>query len=122
MVFVPYVDGGATLRGLLTNEIQVAFDTLPGSIGMIQGGKMRILAVGSPERWFLVPNVPTMKEGRLSPASSANGSRAYVRADTPPAIVDKLARALKEAARIRRSGSNTGSSASRPSATARRKP
>ena len=48
IVFVPYVDGGATLRGLLTNEIQIAFDTLPGSIGMIEGGKIKLLAVGSP--------------------------------------------------------------------------
>ena len=38
LVFVPYLDGGATLRGLLANDIQVAFDTLPGSIGMIQAG------------------------------------------------------------------------------------
>jgi tripartite-type tricarboxylate transporter receptor subunit TctC len=97
MVFVPYIDGGATLRGLLTNEIQVAFDTLPGSIGMIQGGKIRILAVGNAERWFLVPEVPTMKEGGYGGLAS-QWIGAYVRADTPPAIVDKLARALKEAA------------------------
>ncbi|MFO1323575.1 MAG: tripartite tricarboxylate transporter substrate binding protein [Burkholderiales bacterium] len=97
IVFVPYVDGGATLRGLVTNEIQIAFDTLPGSIGMIQGDKIKLLAVGSPERWFLVPDTPTMKEtGYGSLVSQWIG--AYVRADTPPAIVDKLARALKEAA------------------------
>jgi len=97
MEFVPYIDGGATLRGLLTNEVQVAFDTLPGSIGMIQGGKIRILAVGNSERWFLVPDVPTMKEGGYGGLVS-QWIGAYVRADTPPAIVDKLARALKEAA------------------------
>jgi tripartite-type tricarboxylate transporter receptor subunit TctC len=96
IVFVPYVDGGATLRGLLTNEIQIAFDTLPGSIGMIQGGKIRILAVGSPRRWFLVPEVPTMKESGY-PELVSQWIAAYVRSDTPPAIVDKLARALKEA-------------------------
>jgi tripartite-type tricarboxylate transporter receptor subunit TctC len=96
MVFVPYLDGGGTLRGLLTNEIQVAFDTLPGSIGMIQSGKIRILAVGNAERWFLVPDVPTMKEGGYAGLVS-QWIAAYVRADTPPAIVDKLARALKEA-------------------------
>jgi tripartite-type tricarboxylate transporter receptor subunit TctC len=94
--FVPYIDGGATLRALLTDEIQVAFDTLPGSIGMIQGGKIRILAVGSPDRWFLVPDVPTMKESGY-PGLVSQWIGAYVRADTPPAIVDKLARALKEA-------------------------
>ena len=96
IVFVPYVDGGATLRGLLTNEIQIAFDTLPGSIGMIQGGKIRLLAVGSPRRWFLVPEVPTMKESGY-PELVSQWIAAYVRSDTPPAIVDKLARALKEA-------------------------
>ena len=97
MVFVPYVDGGATLRGLLTNEIQVAFDTLPGSIAMIQEGRLKIIAVGSPERWYLVPNVPTMKESGY-PGLVSQWIAAYVRADTPPAIVDKLARTLKEAA------------------------
>jgi tripartite-type tricarboxylate transporter receptor subunit TctC len=96
IVFVPYIDGGATLRGLLTNEIQVAFDTLPGSIGMIQSEKIRILAVGNAERWFLVPDVPTMKEAGYSSLAS-QWIAAYVRADTPPAIVDKLAKALKEA-------------------------
>ena len=96
LVFVPYLDGGATLRGLLTNEIQVAFDTLPGSIGMIQAGKIRILAVGSPERWFLVPEVPTMKEAGY-PGLVSQWIAAYVRADTPPAVVDKLARAVKDA-------------------------
>jgi len=97
LVFVPYVDGGATLRGLLTNEIQLAFDTLPGSIGMIEGGKIKILAVGSPERWFLVPEVPTMKEVGFNGLVS-QWIGAYVRTDTPPAIVDKLAKVLKEAA------------------------
>lgn len=95
--FIPYIDGGATLRGLLSNEIQVAFDTLPGSIGLIQGGKIRILAVGSPARWFLVPDVMTMKEAGFG-ALVSQWIAAYVRAETPPAIVDKLARALKEAA------------------------
>ncbi|HVF63385.1 MAG TPA: tripartite tricarboxylate transporter substrate binding protein [Casimicrobiaceae bacterium] len=96
LVFVPYVDGGATLRGLLSNEIQVAFDTLPGSIGMIQGGKLRLLAVGSSERWFLVPETPTTKESGLG-ALVPQWIGAYVRADTPPAIIAKLARALKDA-------------------------
>ena len=97
MVFVPYIDGGATLRGLLTNETQVAFDTLPGSIGMIESGKIRILAVGTADRWFLVPQVPTMKESGYGDLVS-QWIGAYVRADTPPAIIDKLAKALKEAA------------------------
>jgi tripartite-type tricarboxylate transporter receptor subunit TctC len=96
MEFVPYVDGGATLRGLLGNEIQAALDTLPGSIGMIQAGTLRLLAVGTPHRWFLVPETPTMKESGFSNVAS-QWIGAYVRADTPPAIIDKLAKAMKQA-------------------------
>ena len=97
MEFVPYIDGGATLRGLLSNEIQVAFDTLPGSKGMIDAGTLRLLAVGTPNRWFLVPETPTMKEsGHGDIASQWIG--AYVRTGTPPAIVDKLVGVLKQAA------------------------
>lgn len=97
MEFVPYLDGGSTLRGLMANEIQVALDTLPGSIGMIQGGKLRLLAVGTPQRWFLVPDTPTLKESGFSNLAS-QWIGAYVRADTPPAIVQKLAKAMQQAA------------------------
>jgi tripartite-type tricarboxylate transporter receptor subunit TctC len=94
---VPYLDGGATVRGLVTHDIQIAFDTLPGSISMVQAGKLRLLAVGGDERWFLVPDVPTMKESGFGSLVS-QWIGAYVRKDTPPAIVDRLARVLKEAA------------------------
>lgn len=96
MEFVPYVDGGATLRGLLGNEIQAALDTLPGSIGMVQAGTLRLLAVGTPRRWFLVPETPTMRESGFSDVAS-QWIGAYVRAGTPPAILEKLAKAMKEA-------------------------
>ena len=64
---------------------------------MIESGKIRIVAVGNAERWFLVPQVPTMKESGYGDLAS-QWIGAYVRADTPPAIIDKLAKALKEAA------------------------
>ncbi len=96
MEFVPYVDGGATLRGLLGNEIQAAFDTLPGSIGRIQAGTLRLLAVGTSRRWFLVPETPTMRESGFSDVAS-QWIGAYVRAETPPTIVDRLANAMRQA-------------------------
>ena len=64
---------------------------------MIQSGKIRLVAVGSPQRWFLVPDVPTMSESGYGGLVS-QWIGAYVRADTPPAIVDKLAKALRDAA------------------------
>jgi tripartite-type tricarboxylate transporter receptor subunit TctC len=96
MEFIPYVDGGTTLAGLVSNEIQIAFDTLPGSIGMIRDGRLRLLAVSTPERWFLVPDTPTMRESGY-PGLVSQWIGAYVRAETPPEIVNRLAAAFRQA-------------------------
>lgn len=96
IAFIPYKDGGSTLAALVGGEIQVAFDTLPGSIGMIRDGRLRLLAVSTPERWPLVPETPTMQElGYPTLASQWIG--AFVRKDTPQPIVDKLADTFNKA-------------------------
>lgn len=98
MTYVPYRDGGTTLLGLMSNDIQVSFDTLPGSIAMIRDGKLRILAVSTPQRWFLVPDVPTMTESGY-PGMVSQWLGAYVRAGTPPEVVDKLVKTFQDALR-----------------------
>jgi tripartite-type tricarboxylate transporter receptor subunit TctC len=96
IAYIPYKDGGSTLKALVAGEVQVAFDTLPGSIGMIRDGRLRLLAVSTPERWPLVPDAPTMKElGYPTLASQWIG--AFVRKDTPEPIVAKLAETFSAA-------------------------
>lgn len=96
MEYIPYLDGGSTLAGLVSNEIQLAFDTLPGSLGMIQDGRLKILAVSTSERWPTVPDVPTMEEAGY-PGLVSQWIGAYVPAATPPEIVNRLYEAFREA-------------------------
>jgi tripartite-type tricarboxylate transporter receptor subunit TctC len=98
MTYVPYRDGGSTLLGLVANDIQVSFDTLPGSIAMIREGKLKLLAVSTPQRWFLVPDVPTMTEAGY-PGLVSQWIGAYVRSGTPQEAIDKLVKAFQEALR-----------------------
>ncbi len=98
MTYVPYRDGGITLLGLFANDIQVSFDTLPGSIAMIRDGKLKILAVSTPQRWFLVPEVPTMTEAGY-PGLVSQWIGAYVRTGTPTEALDKLVKAFQDALR-----------------------
>jgi tripartite-type tricarboxylate transporter receptor subunit TctC len=98
MTYVPYRDGGSTLLGLVANDIQVSFDTLPGSIAMIRDGKLKILAVSTPQRWFLVPEVPTMTEAGY-PGLVSQWIGAYVRTGTPTEALDKLVKAFQDALR-----------------------
>jgi tripartite-type tricarboxylate transporter receptor subunit TctC len=96
IAFIPYTGGGETLAALVGNEIQIAFDTLPGSIGMINDGRLRLLAVSTPDRWFLVPDTPTMEElGYPSLASQWIG--AFVPKETPDDVTAKLADAIQQA-------------------------
>ncbi len=96
LAYIPYKDGGSTLKGLLSNEVQVAFDTLPGSIGMIRDGRLKLLGVGTEKRFFLVPDAPTMiEQGYSNLAPQWIG--AYVPIGVPDAIVAKLADAMGKA-------------------------
>jgi len=95
MAFIPYKGGSETLTGLMRNDINVAIDTLPGSIGMVNDGKLKLLAVGG-DRLPQVPNTPTMKESGYKPLAS-QWIGAYVPAKTPPAVVNKLHDAFKQA-------------------------
>src|SRR5688572_30509979 len=98
LTYVPYRDGGTTLLGLMANDIQLSFDTLPGSIAMIRDGKLKILAVSTPQRWFLVPEVPTMTEAGY-PGLVSQWIGAYVRTGTPTEALDKLVKAFQDALR-----------------------
>jgi tripartite-type tricarboxylate transporter receptor subunit TctC len=96
LTFIPYQDGGSTLAALVGNEIQVAFDTLPGSIGMVRDGRLKLLAVGTKEPFFLTPETPTLEDqGYTNLAPQWIG--AYVPKDTPDDVTNELAEAMATA-------------------------
>ena len=62
---IPYRGAAAGLTGLMAGEVQMMFDNLPSALGLIQGGKLKPLAVTTPQRSSVLPNVPTMEEAGL---------------------------------------------------------
>lgn len=62
---VPYKGNGAVVTALIGGEIQAAFDTIPGSKAMADAGRVRLLAITSPERNKLIPDVPTLAESGI---------------------------------------------------------
>ncbi|VCU72165.1 Tripartite tricarboxylate transporter family receptor [Pigmentiphaga humi] len=92
---VPFKSSGEVLAAVKGNSVQVMFETVPAVIGNIKGGSLRLLGVGSEKRSALFPDVPTIAE--TVPGYSAvswNGFAAP--AGTPPAVVDKLNKAIRE--------------------------
>lgn len=62
MVHVPYRGGGPAVVDLLGGQVQVYFGTFASTIEHIRAGKLRPLAVTSPARAPVLPDVPAMAE------------------------------------------------------------
>jgi tripartite-type tricarboxylate transporter receptor subunit TctC len=90
IVHVPYKGGGPSLTAVIAGEVQMTFDTLATSLQLIQGGKLRALAVVAPKRASALPDVPAMTELGLPAISSGAWSALLAPKGTPPDIIAKL--------------------------------
>jgi tripartite-type tricarboxylate transporter receptor subunit TctC len=96
LVHVPYRGAAPALTDLLGGQTQVMFDNLPSSIGHIQGGRLRALAVTTATRAKALPDVPTVAETVPGYEASAWFGMAVPKG-TPRAIIDKLNKTVNEA-------------------------
>jgi tripartite-type tricarboxylate transporter receptor subunit TctC len=96
LVHVPYRGAAPALTDMLANQMQVMFDNLPSSIGHIQGGRLRALAVTTATPSKALPGVPTVAETVPGYEASAWFGMAVPKG-TPRPIIDKLNRLVNEA-------------------------
>lgn len=94
---VPYKGGAPALADLVAGRTQMQFMTIPASIGHIQSGRIRPLAILNKERYPLFPDIPTISEAGVKDYDINNWYGVVVAAGTPPAIVNKLNVALIKA-------------------------
>ena len=90
IVHVPYKGSGPAIIGLLGREVDLIFDSLSSSLPQIQAGKFRALAVSTPVRSIVLPDVPTIQEAGVPGFDVSVWYGIFVAAGTPPAIVQKL--------------------------------
>ena len=62
MKHVPYKGGGKAAAALVGGHVDAMFQNLSGVIGNIQAGKLRALAVTTPQRVASIKDVPTVSE------------------------------------------------------------
>ena len=95
---IPYRGSAPALQGLVAGDVDVMFDNLGVSLALVQAGKLKLLAVASPDRLPALPNVPTMAE--TLPGFEAVAWYGIVAPPkTPKAIVDKINADVNEALR-----------------------
>jgi tripartite-type tricarboxylate transporter receptor subunit TctC len=99
LVHVPYKGSAPAINDLLGGQIDVVFETLPALSAQINSGKIKILAVTSANRSQLLPEIPTLKEAGLSRFEVVTYYGLLAPADTPKSIIDKLSKAMQDAAK-----------------------
>jgi tripartite-type tricarboxylate transporter receptor subunit TctC len=89
LTLVPYAGSTPALEALLAGQADAMFDPMPSSIGLINSGRLRPLAVTASRRSEALPQVPPMSD--FVPGYEA-GSWFGIGAprETPPAIIDRL--------------------------------
>ena len=83
---VPYRGGAPTVTALLAGEIPLAFETMLALQSHIRAGTLRALAVTSPRRSVIMPEIPTTAEAGF-PSLVADNSYALFAPASPPAPV-----------------------------------
>ncbi len=94
MIIVGYKGGGAAVRDLIGGHVHAMFDQLSSATPHIRSGKVRALAVTTPKRARLFPDIPTLEESGVKNANASTYAGLLAPARTPREIVAKLNAAL----------------------------
>ncbi|MEF7612736.1 tripartite tricarboxylate transporter substrate binding protein [Aquincola sp. MAHUQ-54] len=95
MLHVPYKGLGPALVDLVAGQIDVVFDNIPSSAGMLAAGQTRALAVAAPSRLKLLPQVPTYAQAGLPQLNTPSWFGIGAPAGTPEAVLDVLNQAVR---------------------------
>jgi tripartite-type tricarboxylate transporter receptor subunit TctC len=95
---VPYTGTAPALNDLVAGSVDIMFDNLGVSLALVNGDKLRLLAVASRKRMASLPNVPTFAETLPGFESEAFYS-VVAPPKTPAAIVNKINADINEALR-----------------------
>jgi tripartite-type tricarboxylate transporter receptor subunit TctC len=108
---VPFAGGGPAMLAALAGTTQLTVGALPNMFGQLKAGELKGLAVAATERWFDLPDIPTMIESGFPDFIMETTHLVMAPAGTPAPIVERLAREIiaslrrpEVAARIRNAG------------------
>ena len=93
VVHVPYRGTAPSVTDAIAGQIQMVFTGAPALVPMVKAGKLRAIAVSSPKRLDLLPDVPTLAESGVKGLEGFEADQWYglvAPAGTPAAVGQKL--------------------------------
>ena len=97
MTHIPYRGGGPALNDVMGGQVPLFFANVASSLGHIQSGRLRALAVTSKLRSRALPDLPSMEEAGLKGYEVLEWNPVLAPAGVPAAVRAKLAAAIRKA-------------------------
>ena len=91
IVHVPYKGTAPAMQDVMGGQVDMTFAALPSVLPQVRAGKLRMLAVTTPERSPAAPDTPTMREAGLPDYSVQPWYGLFTTGGTPETIVERLA-------------------------------
>jgi tripartite-type tricarboxylate transporter receptor subunit TctC len=96
LTHIPYRVAGTTLTDLMSGQIHAMFTNIQASnVGNVKLGKLRALAVASPTRSALLPDVPTFGELKQPELNLTSWTGLAAPAGTPEPIIQQIYAAMR---------------------------
>jgi tripartite-type tricarboxylate transporter receptor subunit TctC len=92
LVHIPYKGAGFALTAVVMGETHAAFLSTTTASGQVKAGKLRALAVMSPQRFPAAPDIPSITEAGFPGMESSVWFGLLAPAGTPKSIIDRINR------------------------------
>lgn len=96
MQHVPYKGSAPAITDTIGGQVPVMYSDLIAALPHIQAGKLRAIAVGSPQRVGVVPDVKTIAEQGFKGYEAVSWGGLVAPSGTPKAVVDRVAHEVRQ--------------------------
>ena len=94
LLHIPYKGSGQAMPDVISGRVSMMFENMPGAVGHIKAGKVRVLGVTGLQRTPALPDVKTIAESGVPGYESLSWSGIAAPAATPPEVVARLNREI----------------------------
>jgi tripartite-type tricarboxylate transporter receptor subunit TctC len=98
VMHIPYKGSVQALPDVANATAAFMFDSVTGSMPLVQAGKIRYLAVASEARVTMLPDVPTLAEAGVDNVVANNVFGFFAPKGTPSEVIDRLSATLERVA------------------------
>ena len=91
---IPYKGSSPAITDLLGGQVSMFFDNMASAVPYVKAGRLRALAITTPKRSAVLPDLPTMIEAGVPAYEAYSWNGVVVPVATPKAAVERLAKEI----------------------------